>query len=152
MPRRAEMSNGASPSGTGTVGVLICDDTEAMRVLLRLAIGLRPSLRVVGEAGDGEEAIVEATRLQPDVIMLDLAMPRKTGLDALSELRVVAPASKVIVFSGFSTESVADDVIARGAARYLSKGADVDEINDAIEAVAAETAPAALVTPGAAAE
>ena len=150
MPRRAEMSNGASPSGTPAVGVLICDDTEAMRVLLRAVIGLRPSLSVVGEAGDGDAAIVEATRLQPDVVMLDLAMPRRTGLEAISELRRVAPAAKIIVFSAFSAESVATEVIGLGAVRYLSKGADVDEINDAIEEVAGLMALDAVASGGAA--
>ncbi len=139
------MSNGASSSGRAAVGVLICDDNEALRALLRAVIGLRPSLCVVGEAGDGNAAIVEATRLQPDIILLDLAMPRRTGLDALSELRQVAPAAKIIVFSGFSTASVVEEVIELGAARYLSKGADPDEINDAIEEVAAQTTP---VVPG----
>jgi DNA-binding NarL/FixJ family response regulator len=142
------MSNGAGPSAGGPVGVLICDDTEAMRVLLRLAIGLRPSLRVVGEAGDGNEAIVEAKRLQPDVIMLDLAMPRLTGLQALSELRRVAPAARIIVFSGFSETSVIEEVLELGADAFLAKGSDVDEINDAIEAVAATTSDP-LVTDGA---
>ena len=131
------MSNGASPSGRAAIDVLICDDNQPLRAVLRDVIGLRPSLRVVGEAGDGNEAIEEAARLQPDVILLDLAMPRKTGLDALPELRQVAPAAKIIVFSGFSTASVADEVLALGAARYLAKGADIDEINDAIEEVAA---------------
>ena len=62
------MSNGADPSGRAAVGVLICDDNEGMRALLRVVIGIRPSLRVVGEAGDGNEAILEAKLLQPDVI------------------------------------------------------------------------------------
>ena len=141
------MSNGASPSGSAPVGVLICDDNAALRALLRAVIGLRPSLRVVGEAGDGNEAIAEATRLQPDIIMLDLAMPRRTGLDALPELRQVAPAAKIIVFSGFSAASVADEVIALGAVHYLSKGSDVDEINDAIEEVAAQAATGSAVVP-----
>lgn len=141
------MSNGASPARRAAVGVLICDDSEVLRALLRAVIGLRPSLRVVGEAGDGNAAIIEATRLQPDVILLDLAMPRRTGLDALPELRQVAPAAKIIVFSGFSTASVAEEVLELGAARYLSKGADVDEINDAIEEVAAQTAVGSEVVP-----
>ena len=140
------MSNGASPSGRAAVDVLICDDNQPLRAVLRDVIGLRPSLRVVGEAGDGNEAIEEAARLQPDVILLDLAMPRKTGLDALPELRQVAPAAKIIVFSGFATASVADEVLALGAARYLAKGADIDEINDAIEEVAAEATSDPVVT------
>ena len=132
------MSDGASPSEGAAIDVLICDDNQPLRAVLRDVIGLRPSLRVVGEARDGNEAIEEAGRLQPDIILLDLAMPRKTGLDALPELRQVAPAAKIIVFSGFSTASVADEVLALGAVRYLAKGADIDEINDAIEEVAAE--------------
>lgn len=145
-PRRTEMSNGAATSGRAPIAVLICDDTEGMRVLLRAVIGLRPSLRVVGEAGDGNAAIVEAKRHQPDVIMLDLAMPRRTGLDAIRVLRQVAPGARIIVFSGFSEDSVAKEVLELGAARFLSKGSGVDEINDAIEAVAAETASDAVVT------
>jgi DNA-binding NarL/FixJ family response regulator len=140
------MSNGASPSDT-TVRVLICDDNQPLRELLRAVIGLRPSLCVVGEAGDGNEAIEEAKRLQPDVVMLDLAMPRRTGLDALPELRQVAPAAAIIVFSGFSPTSVAEEALALGAAYYLSKGADIDEIDDAIEAVAARASDP-LVTAG----
>jgi DNA-binding NarL/FixJ family response regulator len=131
------MSNEAASSGSAAVGVLICDDNEGMRALLRTVVGLRPSLRVVGEAGDGNEAISEATRLQPDVIVLDLAMPRRTGLEALLELREAAPAAKIIVFSGFSMASVGEDVLELGAVRYLTKGADPEAINDAIEEVAA---------------
>jgi DNA-binding NarL/FixJ family response regulator len=141
------MSNGASsPSGRAAVDVLICDDNQPLRALVRDVVGLRPSLRVVGEARDGNEAIEEAARLQPDVILLDLAMPRRTGLDALPELRKVAPAAKIIVFSGFSTASLAEEALALGAARYLAKGADIDEINDAIEEVAAEPMSDPVVT------
>jgi DNA-binding NarL/FixJ family response regulator len=127
-----------------TIGVLICDDNEPMRALLRVVVELRPSLRVVGEAADGHDAILEATRLQPDVILLDLAMPRRTGLEALSELRQVVPAAKIIVFTGFSMAVVGDEVIELGAVRYLSKGAAPDAINDAIEEVAALTRTEAL--------
>lgn len=149
MPLQAETGNGAGPSGAAAIDVLICDDNEPLLALLRSVIDLRPSLRVVGEARDGNEAVEQARRLQPDIIVLDLAMPRRTGLDAIPELRLVAPAARIIVFSGFSTASVAEEVLALGAARYLSKGADVDEINDAIEEVAAQALsdPVAGVAP-----
>jgi DNA-binding NarL/FixJ family response regulator len=129
-----------------TIGVLICDDNEPMRALLRVVVELRPSLRVVGEAADGQDAIHEAERLQPDVILLDLAMPRRTGLEVLPELRRIAPEARIIVFSGFSTASVAEGAIDLGAVRYLTKGADPDAINDAIEEVVAETMPGAAGT------
>jgi NarL family two-component system response regulator LiaR len=125
-------------SGEASIGVLICDDDAAIRVMLRSVIKLRPSLRTVGEAVDGNEALAEAARLQPDVILLDLAMPHRT------ELRRVAPKARIIVFSGFSMASVAEEVIGLGAVLYLSKGAGPDAINDAIEQAAAETVPSQL--------
>ena len=116
-----------------SIGVLICDDDPALREMLRSVVELRPSLRTVGEAGDGNEAVAEAARLQPDVILLDLAMPGRTGLESLPELRRVAPGAQIIVFSGFSMASVAEEAVGLGAVLYLTKGADPDAINDAIE-------------------
>jgi DNA-binding NarL/FixJ family response regulator len=144
------MSAEADPEGEATISVLICDDSEPMRALLRVVVDLRPTLQVVGEAADGNEAIFEAARLQPDVILLDLAMPRRTGLESLLELRRVAPAAKIIVFSGFSTASIADDVMGLGAVRYLSKGAEPAAISRVIEEVAVETTPGTLVSRSAA--
>jgi DNA-binding NarL/FixJ family response regulator len=125
-------------AGDDLIGVLICDDNAAIREMLRAVVRLRPTLRCVGEAADGNEAVAEAARLQPDVILLDLAMPRRTGLEALPELTRVAPEARIIAFSGFSTAVVAEEVIGLGAVMYLSKGADADSINDAIERVVAE--------------
>jgi DNA-binding NarL/FixJ family response regulator len=139
------MSDGVNVFGEATIGVLMCDDNGAMRELLRAVVETRPSLRLVGEAADGNEAIVEAARLQPDVILLDLAMPRRTGLEALVELRRVAPAARIIVFSGFSMASVADEVIELGAVLYLQKGADPEAINDAIEKAAGRTTSGVLL-------
>jgi DNA-binding NarL/FixJ family response regulator len=130
----------------GSIGVLICDDDAAIRRMLRSVLELRPSLCTVGEAGDGNEAVAEAARLQPDVILLDLAMPNRTGLECLPELRQVAPGARVVVFSGFSMASVAEEAVGLGAALYLSKGADPEAINDAIEQAAAQMAPAGEAT------
>lgn len=131
------MVDGAHGDGPldGSVGVLICDDVESMRVLLGVIVGLRRRLRVVGEAADGEQAIVQAERLQPDVVLLDLSMPRRTGLDALPEIKRVAPDAKVIVVSGFVSSMLAADVLARGADRYIEKGVDPDTIAAMIEEV-----------------
>lgn len=120
------------------IGVLICDDVDAMRELLRVVVELRPGIRVVGEARDGNEAIAEAKRLQPDVILLDLSMPVRTGLDALPEIRVVAPEAKVIVLSGFLASTTAPKVLEIGASLFIEKGANPEEIVAAIEEVAAK--------------
>ncbi len=125
------------------VEVLICDDARLLRRMLRAVIDRRerrhegePALRVVGEACDGDEAIREAARLQPDVILLDLAMPNRTGFEALPEIKRVAPSAKVIVLSSFDASLVAKDVLATGADRYLEKGADPKTIADAVVAIA----------------
>lgn len=120
--------------------MLICDDYPMIRMLLREVVALRPGLTVVGEAGDGLEVVAEAARLQPDVILLDLAMPKQNGLDALREIARVAPDAKTVIFSGFSIDSLREATIAGGAVLYLQKGASPDAINDAIEAVHAMVA------------
>ena len=127
------MSNGASPQAATTAGVLICDDNAAIRKLLSEIVNGAPGLRVVGEAADGNEAIVEATSLQPDVILLDLAMPSRSGLEALPELRRLAPTAQTIVLSGFAVANVSEEVLALGAVAYLEKGASPETIVAAIE-------------------
>jgi DNA-binding NarL/FixJ family response regulator len=130
-----------STHADASIGVLICDDNKSMRDVLQDVLGLRPSLRVVGVAVDGNEAITQAARLQPDVILLDLAMPHRTGLGAIPELVQVAPEAKIIVLSSLAKASFGKVVIELGAVFYLEKGASPDEINDAIETVASPTQP-----------
>ena len=137
------MSNNAHTNGNAAASVLICDDNDAMRMLLGVIVGGSPTLEVVGEASNGNDAVVEATRLQPTVILLDLAMPVRSGLDALPELRQVAPDARVIVYSGFAGGIVADDVLALGAVGYLEKGAPPEAIVAIIEqALASPLVPA----------
>ena len=140
------MSEG-SASSNGLIGVLICDDDEDVRSLLRIVIGRNGDMEesglvVVGDARDGDEAVSEAKRLQPDVILLDLSMPRRTGLEALPEIKEVAPAARVIAFSGFDHAMIVSDILSRGADRYLEKGAHPSAITAAIEEVAALGQPA----------
>ena len=120
----------------GSIGVLICDDVGAMRALLAIVVDMQPGLHVVGEAQDGTQAIAQAERLQPDVILLDISMPIVTGLDALPAIKRVAPAAKVIALSSFEAVAVAADVLASGADRYLEKGAGPDAITAMIIDVA----------------
>ncbi len=127
------MSNNAHTNGGAAAGVLICDDNDAMRMLLGVIVGASARLEVVGEASNGNDAVAQATRLQPTVILLDLAMPIRSGLEALPELREVAPDARVIVYSGFAGGIVAEDVLALGAAGYLEKGAHPDTIVATLE-------------------
>ena len=138
------MTNGAAAGGDTPAGVLICDDNDAIRRLLTTIVAGDPGLRVVGEAADGNEAIVEALALHPDVILLDLAMPRRSGLEALPELRRVAPEARIVVLSGFTSANVAEEVVALGAASYVEKGADPAAI---VAAITQALAPPSLTTP-----
>src|SRR4249919_1406656 len=96
------MSDEPPASGDQPTAVLVCDDNAAMRVLLGVIIDTAHGPHVAGEAADGDEAVLEATRLQPDVILLDLAMPNRSGLDALPDPRRVAPDAQIVVLSGFA--------------------------------------------------
>ena len=131
-----------------SISVLICDDAADMRQLLVQIIEVREGLHVAGEAADGLEAIAEAERLQPAVILLDLSMPRMTGLDALPEIRRVAPDALVVVLSGFLASTLAADVLAQGADRYLEKGASPSLITRTIEELVSAKAPAIPPTRG----
>ena len=133
------MSNGSTADGNTPAGVLICDDNDAIRKLLGSIVSTSLGLRVVGEAADGNEAIVEAIRLKPDVILLDLAMPKRSGLEALPELRRHVPDARIIVLSGFASANVAEEVAALGATSYLEKGANPAEIVATIEQALADT-------------
>jgi DNA-binding NarL/FixJ family response regulator len=113
-----------TPTSNGTsAGVLICDDHAQIRKLLNAIISTSPGLRVVGEAADGNEAIEKGELLQPEVILLDLVMPNHNGLDSLPKLRRVCPQARILVFSAFADDLVAEQVIALGAVGYLEKGA-----------------------------
>ena len=127
------MGGRALTNGAGAARVLICDDNDALRALLTVIVDTGLGMRVVGEAADGNEAVAMATQLQPDVILLDLAMPNLSGLEALPELRRVAPDGQIVVFSGLAGTTVAEQALALGAAVYLEKGAHPDTIVATIE-------------------
>jgi DNA-binding NarL/FixJ family response regulator len=126
------MTEGASSSAKDDITVLVCDDSRPMRVLVRTILEKTPGLACAGEARDGVEAVTEARRLQPDVILLDLSMPVRTGLDALPDLRNAVPGAKVLVFTGLIGPLVEDAVLAAGADGFIGKHSSPDDIVEAI--------------------
>ena len=105
--------------------VLLVDDAEDIRMLLRMAIKKHGGLTVVGEAADGVEAVQQASELQPDLVLLDLAMPRMDGLEALPLIRAAVPDVRVIVLSGFNQSALADKALEAGADHYVPKGGSI---------------------------
>jgi DNA-binding NarL/FixJ family response regulator len=117
-----------------SIRVLLVDDHAVVREGLRAFLELQAGIEVVGEAGDGEQALTEAHRLQPDVILMDLVMPKLDGVGAMRELRHRMPGTKVIVLTSFSDDDRLLPAIAAGAAGYLLKDAEPRELARAVRA------------------
>ena len=114
------------------VTVLIIDDMEEIRSLLRDVITELTDFRIAGEAEDGVEGLRLAEATQPDLILLDLSMPRMDGLEVLPRLREAAPRARIVVLSGFSGDRMGPIALQLGAAVYLEKGVTPDQIVSAL--------------------
>lgn len=128
--------------------VLIVDDTPDLRLLLQLSLSRYQGVTVVAEAGDGQQGIDLAREHQPDVVLLDLAMPRMDGLQALPVIREVAPEARVVVLSGFDESRMATAATSAGAHAYLRKGASPDELIATVASVLGRPVPALRARPG----
>lgn len=116
------------------IAVLIVDDHAVVREGLRGFLQLQDGIEVAGEAGDGEEALEQALALRPDVILMDLVMPKLDGVAAMRELRERVPESRVIVLTSFLDDERLLPAIQAGAAGYLLKNAEPAELARAIRA------------------
>jgi DNA-binding NarL/FixJ family response regulator len=116
------------------IAVLIVDDHAVVREGLRAFLQLQDGIEVAGEAGDGEEALERALAIRPDVILMDLVMPKLDGVGAMRELRSRVPESRVIVLTSFLDDERLLPAIQAGAAGYLLKNAEPAELARAIRA------------------
>jgi DNA-binding NarL/FixJ family response regulator len=117
------------------ISVLLVDDHELLRAGLRSRLETEKSIVIVGEADSAERAVLMARSLQPDVILLDLLLPRKSGYEAIPELAKVAPDAKVIVISSQAAPSSVRRALSAGAVGYLPKRASDRELVTAINQV-----------------
>jgi DNA-binding NarL/FixJ family response regulator len=118
------------------IRVLLVDDHELLRAGLRSRLEREPGIAVVGEADSAERAVLVARKLQPDLILLDLLLPRKSGADVIPELAEVAPEARVLVVSSQASPSAVRRALSAGAAGYLPKRASDRELVGAIQMVA----------------
>ena len=116
-----------------SITAYVWDDVPELRRLVRYWLEEGGEVRVVGDAGDPETALGEIGALQPDVVVLDLALPGMDGLEALPLIRAAAPDACVVVFSGFAAERMAPVALAHGAAHYVQKGADLAELRRVVQ-------------------
>jgi DNA-binding NarL/FixJ family response regulator len=120
-----------------TIRVLLVDDHALFRAALRTRLDAESDITVVGEAGTADEGVVKARALQPDVVLLDVVLPQGSGLDAISELLRMSPASKVLTVSSQASPSTVRQAISAGAAGYVTKRGSDSELLTAIRRVAA---------------
>ena len=118
------------------IRVLIADDHTIVRIGLATLLGAEKDIEVVGEAQNGEVAVKEALRLSPDVIIMDLMMPKKDGAEATAELREKLPSAKIIILTTFGASDGIAHALESGAAGALVKTADDDALVATIRAVA----------------
>ena len=119
------------------IRVLIADDQKVVREGLVSLIGLLPGITVVGAATDGDDAVHQALELEPDVILMDLNMPRCNGVEATERLRRLRPDVLVVVLTTYSDDTWVFSALQAGARGFLTKDAGADEILRAITDVAA---------------
>jgi two-component system, NarL family, response regulator LiaR len=117
--------------------VLIADDHAVVREGLRAFLDLQDGIEVAGEAADGQEAVSEAERLRPDVVLMDLVMPHLDGVEAMRELRRRVPQARVVVLTSFLDDERLLPALRAGAAGYLLKNVEPRELARSIRLAAA---------------
>lgn len=116
------------------IRVLIADDHAIVRDGLRQLLNGQPDMETAGEAGDGQEALEKAKSLRPDVVLLDVAMPRLSGLEVIGLIRESAPDSQIVVLSMHAKETYVQQALAAGALGYVLKASPSQDILEAIRA------------------
>jgi len=116
--------------------VLVVDDHALFRRGLEIVLAQEPDIEVVGEAGDGAEAVEQAADLLPDVVLMDVRMPRRSGIEACTAIKDVVPSARIIMLTISDEEGDLYEAIKAGATGYLLKEISIDEVATAIRAVA----------------
>lgn len=124
------MSEATQP--TEPIRILIADDHEIVRRGLRTLIASEPGMEVVGEAGDGVEAVEKAGALHPDVILMDMVMPRQSGLEAIQKIKADDAGARILVLTSFAEDEQIFPAVKAGALGYLLKDSSPDQLLEAI--------------------
>ena len=118
-----------------TIRVLLADDHDLVRAGLKAALRAHPDFNVVAEARDGEEAVREARKEKPDLVVLDVRMPRLSGIEACREIRSAVPESNVLMLTSFADEKAVMAAILAGASGFMLKDVHTADLIDAMRQV-----------------
>ena len=127
---------GETPAGSEPVRVLVVDDQELFRRGLIMLLSGDTDIEVVGEASDGITATELAVKTAPDVILLDVRMPRRTGVEACRAIKEAVPSAKIIMLTVSDEEADLYEAVKSGASGYLLKDSSIEEVAQAIRVVA----------------
>jgi DNA-binding NarL/FixJ family response regulator len=133
-----ESDQGEAPARAGPperLRVLVADDHALFRRGLQMVLEVEPDIDLVGEASDGVEAIERSQELMPDVILMDVRMPKRSGIEAASQIKDLLPHVKILMLTISDEEADLYDAIKAGASGYLLKEIPIDEVADAIRSV-----------------
>ena len=119
------------------ITVFVADDHAVVREGLANLLGARPDIRVIGTAADGRDTVRQVVKLQPEVVVMDIAMPQMNGIEAAREIRERVPQARVVILSMHSSVEHVFHALEAGACGYLLKESAANEIIDAVRAVRA---------------
>jgi DNA-binding NarL/FixJ family response regulator len=120
-----------------TIRVLLADDQELVRAGFRMILETQADIQVVGEAGDGVEAVAATRRLRPEVVLMDIRMPNLDGLQATKQILAARSASRVVILTTFDLDEYVYQALAAGASGFLLKNAPPEQLISAVRVVAA---------------
>ncbi len=115
--------------------ILLVDDHEVVRLGLKALLSRHPRFEIVGEAGNADEAVARARVHKPDVIVMDIRLPGKSGIDATREIVAILPETKIIILTSFADDDLLMEAVAAGATGYVLKQIGSDDLVRSLEAV-----------------
>ncbi len=120
---------------TATVRILLVDDHPVVRHGLRALLGMQPEWEIIDEAEDGSEAVDKAQRLNPDVVLLDISMPKMSGLEACRVIHQTVPATEILILTQHDSPQMLREALDAGARGYVVKSHAARDLLEAIAAV-----------------
>ena len=132
----ADETTGPAGAGTEPIRVMVVDDQELFRRGLTMLLGVEDGIEVVGEAGDGIEGTTLAAGVAPDVVLLDIRMPKRTGIEACKAIKEAVPSAKIIMLTVSDEEADLYEAVKSGASGYLLKDSSIEEVAQAVRVVA----------------